>query len=293
MRSRAWAIGGGVILLLLAGCGANGQTSAAAVVNGHTISATAYKNEFTALRIQTANTAGYDACALKQLAASCGLIKERALNTVIDNELIREYAAAHGISVSSQEAARQWAVVYQDRFHDDKAVLRAFLKVQHTTEAELRASLANDELRQKVMYAVTGNLGGMSKAVRLAKFTANKRSILHQVISLIHHGNGLPHVVQYLRSVSGPVCSETQCGDLGWVPYAFIPASRRSLETHPVGFILGPQPDGTQYSAYLVEARDSAYQPTTNQQYLRREQLFIPWLVRQQHRAKVKRYIAI
>lgn len=293
---RVWALLG--LVLVLAGCGGgSGGTSVAAAVNGNNIPMEQYNSELNSLRVQERDAIGYDVCLIKQLASACGIIKQRSLNILIDNELIREYAHKHGLSVSQDESARQWTQVFKVHFHNSTAVEAAFLKHQQISESDIRRSLMADLLQQKVEFDVTQSLSRFSKAVRVGKVVAVGKSELAQVRSLIRSGVGFAGIANYLRHTSrsslGCASTTVVCGDLGWTPYAFIPPNRRALITARDGSILGPYREQQDWQFLKAEAHSSHYFLTSKQLFTRRQQLFLQWLQRQQKRARITRYVAV
>jgi hypothetical protein len=121
VKLRALALSG--LALLLAACGSAGAASnPAAVVNGHAIPMEAYNAAFHQERAQQAGIAGYDVCTIKSLAPACSLIKQRSLNDVIDAEIVREYAAQHGITVTPAEDNSRWLGAFRQRFDSRKDV---------------------------------------------------------------------------------------------------------------------------------------------------------------------------
>lgn len=293
MKLRAWAFL--ALGLLAAGCGANAAAKPAAVVNGHAIPMALYTSDFRSQLAQSVDQTGYNVCGIKQLAAACGLVKQKALNDVIDAELVREYAATHGIRVTAQDAQRQWADVFRVRFDNRPAVVQAFVRRVGISESDLRRSLRNDLLQQRVMYAVTRHLTVTDRAVRIGQIVTVSRKELQHAQKLLAGGSTFPEVVNFLQHTSLRGCgqSQTSCGDLGWVPYSFIPPSRRKLETAPVGSVVGPIQEGSEYALFQIEARAAHYQLTSKQVYAKRTQVFVTWLQKQQQQAKVQRYVTV
>ncbi|MGH2444356.1 MAG: hypothetical protein ACRDFX_14475, partial [Chloroflexota bacterium] len=115
---------------------------------------------------------------------------------------------------------------------------------------------------------------------------------LKDVQYLLRHGTAFGTVIAHLKVVSVHGCKVVQCGDLGWVPYDFVPPNRRMLETAHNYAIVGPLAGQGYWDFYLVEAHNPKYVLSARQLYTRRTLLFQKWLQRQEHRANVKRYVA-
>src|SRR5690348_10263595 len=93
-------------VLGLAGCGAStGGSSAAVTVNGQSISMAAYNKEFSYDRVAAEDNYSFDVCSTKKTAPLCAQVKRTALNDLIGNTLVDQYAAKHQISVSNAEFA--------------------------------------------------------------------------------------------------------------------------------------------------------------------------------------------
>lgn len=285
------------LVALLAGCGVGSSGGNAAVVNGNAIPMEQYASEFQTQRVEAQDSTGYDVCRIKQLAPACSVIKQKALNIVIDNELVREYARKHGLTVTAAESNRQWIEVFKTRFHNQVQVEAAFLKHLGISDSDLRRSLRDDLLQEKVEVAVTSTLSPITSAVRVGQIVAATASELKQVKALIKAGVGFPGIANYLRHTSRSTlgCASTTvlCGDLGWTPDAFIPPDRHALITARDGTILGPYRELHDWLILKAEAHSTHYLMTAKQLFARRQQLFLKWLQVQQRRAKVTRYVAV
>jgi hypothetical protein len=163
--------------LLVAGCGGSSSAGRAAVVNGHDVPMHAYDVAFTTRRIQEIDSGGYDPCIVKNTDAACALLKQQALDAVIQQELIREYAGAHNISVPQADLNRQWNLVVKQKFGGVQAALNAWLRRLHQTSQDLKDSIENDLLQQKVTYAVTGTMPSITPGIRVAVIEAKLPSL--------------------------------------------------------------------------------------------------------------------
>jgi hypothetical protein len=258
-----------------------------------------FTSEVHSERAQQLSQSGYDPCDAKYGAAGCSLIKQQSLNTLIDRELIREYAAKHHITVAAADVQRNWKQIFKSRFNGQQAVLDAFLKRTGQTEADLRASLKNTQLEQIVLGTVTQSMPTIVPAIRVARLVAADKAELQIVRNLLRKGTAFVKVAAYLRKNSPKGCGQStqQCGEIGWVPLAFVPSYIGQLKTAPAGSLVGPlrQAVGQQveYQLYKVEARATQYQMTPSQTYHMRQIVFEQWLQKQQAKAQVKRYVTI
>jgi hypothetical protein len=314
---------------LVTGCGSSSSNNAAATVNGHDISMADYTAAFHVQRAEAASSAGYDVCSVKDLATPCNILKQQSLEGLIQAELIREYAAKHGISLTQAEIQANWAVVFKARFDSRQDVLRAWLRHIGESEQQLRDSLKADLLRQKVMYSVT-SVPATVPGVRIAHLIAASSDELKLVQGLLQRRTAFGQIVRYLDQNSKSGCGEANqqqqqqqasqqqssvggisgqptnpdfgstaigCGDLGWVPDALLPTKYAQLRTAPVGNVVGPLRTvvvgNPEYDFFLVELRDRHYPLTGAQSAFLHVKLFNAWLQQQEARAQVTRYIQV
>jgi parvulin-like peptidyl-prolyl isomerase len=293
VKLRAWALP--ALALVLAACGSSGggQPAAAAVVNGHQISMEAYTAEFHQQRAAAIGSYGYDVCSIKQMTSLCNALKQKALNSVIDGELVREYAAKHGITVTPAEDSVRWKQVFLNRFDNRKDVESAWLRNEAISEADLRRSLHQDLLEQKVIYAVTAGLSPYQPSVRIAQITSTSQSEEKQIQGYLKRGVPFLQAAAVARGSKLPGCSVGPCGDLGWTADALVPADGRRLLTAPVGTVIGPLRGQTEVLFFQVEARSPHYKLNNRVLYSLRQLKFTAWVEQQQKLAKVTKHVAV
>jgi SurA N-terminal domain len=283
-----------LVLLLagtIAGCGSS-SSNRAATVNGHDISMTSYNQEVRYDCVNAASQYGFDVCKDKGTKFVTDSLKKSSLEALIQVELIQEYAAKHHIAVSALDFNRNWTIIYQTKFGSAK-VLKAFVSRYGMTVADLKTRLRNDLLKQRVEAVVTAKTPAQTVAIRLARLqTLNKGGNL-LVRNLLRLGKTFPQIaVQLGTNTLGPC--KTGCGDLGWIPIAFLPTYQSNLATARVGKVVGPlalQQSGFEY--FQVEARDAHYTMTTQQQSTMRNKVMAQWLSQQEKRATIKRFTAV
>jgi hypothetical protein len=286
------------LALAMSACGGGGSSGsgAAATVNGHDISLAAYNQAFYQKRVETADAQGYDPCSVKDLAPACALLKRQALQSLIDRELVREYAARHQLSVSQAEFAAEWAVVLKQRFDDRQDVLSAYARRMHTTEAQIKQGVTDDLLQEKVVYDVTRSMSLITPAVRLGIIRAGSRKEMRQILLQMKRRPGFFHEAYALSLKPTSPCSQSQtpCGDLGWTPTAFIPPNEKTLTTDPPGSLVGPYGLGQEIDVYFIEFRNPRYRMTSRQAFaMRSEVLFPRWLKQRERAAKVTKHVEV
>lgn len=295
MSKRHVSILAAVLGLLIAGCGTPslGASSDAATVNGRHISMTAYKMQVTyKRRLAAIGNGDVDPCTVKVDKPICANIKQTALNDLINEELVSEYAAKHHIAVSNPEFAAQWAQVMTARFHNNKPVMRLWLKHFGLSEPALKIMVRDDLLSQKVMYAVTQpKMPATVPAVRLARIVVQTPAQMKQVHAMLKH-ESFVQVGSVLTLNQSSLCYQNKCGDLGWLPDKFLSPDERRAATAPAGTLIGPLSSQVGLTLLQVEGHLATYHMTTAQQLSWRQQLFTAWLTQQRQHANVHRYVA-
>lgn len=282
----------GIALLGLAGCGigAGAGQDVAATVNGRAIARATYRQALNVERQRQAAQTGFDACATRGMGVLCSQWKRQALDTLIQNELIREYARRQGITVTNAESTRYWRTVYRRNF-GSKRVLRTFLMRNGETYAYLRASLDADLLRSKVLYPITRSMSPYAPAVALGLVSVRTRKALKLARRLIRQGLPFQGVIADMIG-QRTACLPNGCVELGWVPYSFLPPGVDAVKTASIGSVVGPIVYQQAFDLYKVWNRTPRYRMTPQQQYTRRVQLLNQWLRRQERKARIKRYVA-
>jgi parvulin-like peptidyl-prolyl isomerase len=267
---------------------------AAASVNGHAISLSTYAKQVRYKRYTTEEgTGGIDVCQAKIYASLCTQLKRTVLNTLINDELIREYAARHHISVSNQEFATQWAAVFKSRFHASTPVLRIYARELGMTPSDFKEMTREDALQQKVMYQVTREMRTTVPAVRLARIVVSSSAQVRKVEAQYRRGASFFAIARSLLSKPRSQCQQQGCGDLGWLPVAFVPPQQKSIVSARPGSLQGPFTSQQGFTLLLVEGHDPHYAMTAQQQLSMRQQRFDRWLAQQEQHAEVRRFVAI
>jgi hypothetical protein len=259
--------------------------SVAAVINGHSVPIPAYRlNLIVAQR--------------RAPTQSLAAVEKQAKQETIYNELIRQYAATHGIHVTAAEIAAQ--VQQQVRGLGSQAKFRQALAQQlGITVAQYRELVGIDLLAQKVEREVARVKGVYTDAQAKAK--------AEQILNQLRHGADFATLA---RKFSGDTGSAAKGGDLGDVfPGQTVPpfdhaAFHAPLKTYvlvhssygyhivevlsrglvnPPGLPHGPKRLGAHVRHILFST--SASSP---QQQQEQTTAFIAWLQQQQKQATIK-----
>jgi hypothetical protein len=293
LSKSVYAIALSILVTILAGCGSNSSQSSepAARVNGHDISMAAYTREVIFKRL-TDTSVGVDVCVPKSLADLCHKLKQTVLSDLINNEIVHEYARAHGIVISTAEFDRQWAQVFKNKFHGDNAVLNDYAKGIGYSVAEIRGTVWDDLLQQRVLYRVTQHMRTVGAATTVSELSVGSEAELHQIDALLKKGTSFAAIAHQLVSTKGQVCYQAACGVPLVVPDAFVPRAQYAIVTSRVGSIVGPFSSQQALTLIQVRAHYQKYPFTTAQVYSLRQQQFSSWLAQQVRRANVQRYAA-
>ena len=148
-----------------------------------------------------------------------------------------------------------------------------------------------DMLRNQVMYRVTVHMSPYADQVKISRIFVRNKKELHSVQLLLRTNHSFNQVASTLSHNLSSLCAKTQCGDLGWIPDAFVPAAQRSIVTSHDGSIVGPLVSQGGYSLFQVEAHHKHLLMTSKQQLSMRQQLFAQWLSQQRRKATIHRYV--
>jgi len=285
--------------LVLAACGSSSnapgtQSRPAATVNGSAIPMGAFNKQVWVQRVQAARSpSAMDPCSEGQnFVGLCQQLKQNALDVLIDQELVDQYAKQHRITVSDADFNRQWTIIVKDKFHGDNAVLRAFARGQHLTVADFQSFEREDMVRQAVLGRVTKNMSLRWPSTRLSRIVVSDQHGLKNIQSLLKAGRSFNYVAYLLRANQRSMCAQQACGDLGWIPNVFVPAAEQSAATARPGTILGPYASQSGYTLVQVEAHQSHYLLNVNQEIAMRERIFARWLAIERSHATIHRYVA-
>jgi hypothetical protein len=277
--------------VVIAACGTtNAQTQPAARVNGHPIPMALYNREVVFKRVSSEADSGIDLCAPKIYAGLCHQMKVTVLNDLIGNELVREYAQRHGISVSTAEYQRQWSEVFSNRFHSDSAVLKAYARHTGLEVTDIKNEVRDNLLQQKVMYAVTTSMPTSGPQTLMSRIVVSSEAELKNVRAELARGVPFLVVAKQLALKKNSACSQVGCGQLGLLPNALLPATQKAVGTAKPGSVEGPYPTQTALTLLRVDAHYQKKTYTEQQVYSLRQQLFARWVAAQIRHASVQRY---
>lgn len=275
--------------LALSACGSSSKP--AATVDGHDISMTAFHQQVYYKRQATVDSGGTDQCQPGSPAAVCGALKSGALTDLIDNQLVQEYADKNHISVSQADFDREWSQIWKVRFQHNPMLLTAFAKRMRISEADVKARVKQDMLRQAVLNHVVPSTFNAAPAIRAASIYVSTQKQANTVHAELGSGTQFLTVARNLSLNKKSACATAGgCGDAGWVPTALLPPYQRFLLKEKAGVPLGPFRLQQGYVFYEVEGISTHFAMTANQQAALRGLAFSRWLVQQEQHSNIKRY---
>ncbi|MGI8824482.1 MAG: SurA N-terminal domain-containing protein [Chloroflexota bacterium] len=277
---------------LLAGCGSSAQP--AATVNGRDISMSAYTKQVAYKCAMTSTSfQGLNVCQGKDVTGLRKKLRQTALNTLIDEELVRQYARTHHISISQSDFGTAWTVYYERKFRRNYPVLKNYAKGVGLTVPDIKNMVYFDILQQRVLYGVTKNMPIQVPATRMGQVVITSQGQITTLRRSLDSGQSFLSVAGAIAKKNHTQCAQVECGELGWLPDAFLPANERQVRTAPGGTLVGPYPIQTGAIVIYVERHVPNYPLDAKQQFAMRQQVVFPrWLAQQAQSAKVHRYVA-
>lgn len=275
--------------LAFSACGSSSKP--AATVDGHDISMSAYHQQVYYRRQVAIDSGGTDQCQAGSPAAVCGALKSSALTDLIDNQLVQEYADKHHIVVSQADFDREWGQIWKVRFQHNPMLLAAFAKRMHISEADVKARVKQDMLRQAVLNTVVPSTFSAAPAIHAASIFVSTQKQANGVRSQLQSSTPFLTVARALSRDKKSSCATAgTCGDAGWVPTALLPPYQRFLLKEKIGVPLGPYRLQQGFIFYEVEGISKHFATTANQQVALRGLAFSRWLARQEQHSNIKRY---
>ena len=263
--------------------------SVAATVNGHPIDTASYRLYLNFFTRESAAQGG----------ASMKTLSQLAMNNVIQNEIVREYAVAHHVSVSSAELNRRISV-YRKQNHGEKGFER-WLASLGLDPSSFRTLIAASLLRDKITPQVAPVPAAHARHILVGLHIPGKpnrsdgvaRARANQLLTQLRHGADFATLA---RKNSDDVGSAQHGGDLGMVyPRETVPPFDHAVFTLPLHQLALVR---SQLGYHILEvlSRVKVARPSKNaaqQQLLQQaeQQQFQVWVSRQMKAASIKRIV--
>ncbi len=263
----------------------------AAVVNGHNIPMSTFKTLLVATQREYAGQSG----------VTLARIQNQVMNQVIGNEIVREYAAAHHISVPATQADARVASSLKSA--GSRAHFDAQLAGLGLTESSYRSLLAQNLLVEKVastLFPMNKETAAHVRHIlisphpqgkKITRTDAQARQLAESLKSRITHGASFAKLAKQYSDDPG---SAAKGGDLGQVfPGQMVPPFDKatfSLPVHQVAVVK------SQYGYHVIEvlSRGPARIPAGDTQAQQaaqaaQAQQFSKWAQAQEKKATIKK----
>lgn len=265
--------------------------SVAAVVNGHSIPTSTFR--------------AYLDFAAKQSAGQPGVtnkvLGQQTMTQIIDNELIRQYATAHGLAVSSSDYNTQVQKIQAaqggpqgfTRWESQLGLTPSSFKIL------LTASLLGQKVESRVVSIPSADARHILIGTNLPNKTTRKPAVAkakaEQVLQQLQHGASFASLA---KKYSDDTASAKLGGLLGTIyPNEMVPAFDHAVFTLPLH---KPTIVQSQYGFHIVEvlSRTQHSKPPTSQTALQAYQQaqqpkFQAWLKTEASHATIKRLVTV
>ncbi|GAC1515236.1 MAG: hypothetical protein NVS2B16_23300 [Chloroflexota bacterium] len=219
-------------------------------------------------------------------------LQKTALNNLIDEELVREYAQKHNLQVSQQDFNNEWNAVYAKKFRRNMPALKNYARKVGLSVDDVKNIVRDDMLQQRVLGAVTLNMPVNVPATMEGRMVVGSAAQAAAVQKDMSHGIPFIRILVPLSKRYKNMCAQVGCGDRLWTPNAFLPANQQAVATAPPSSLVGPFSLQGGLLLIFVEKHAKNYPLTPSQEYSLRQQVFARWVSRQAAQAHVQRYVA-
>lgn len=259
----------------------------AAVVNGHNVPMSQFKTLLVATQREYAG----------QSTVTMAQIENQVMNQVIGNEIVRQYAAAHHISVPAAQVNARVSTSLKGA--GSKAHFDAQLAGLGLNEATYRSLVAQNLLVEKVANALfpIKPKKEMAAHVRhiliaphpqgktITRTDAQAKKLADSILNKLNHGASFAALA---RQYSDDPGSAAKGGDLGQVfPGQMVPSFNNAVFSLPVHHLAVVK---SQFGYHIIEvlSRGKALVPAGNAQSLQQQE-FSKWAQAQEKKATIKK----
>lgn len=254
-------------------------SAAAAIVNGTPIPRAAYQRR---LEIQKALIQGFDLRSPQGRAIEAQLAVD-TLNQMIDVELLRQAAAARGISVTPAEIDQRLNAPADG---EAWAVMRSALSQQSVDPEYFRTLIEQQLLSERMMSAVVTDVPATAEQVRLRRIAIETDEDARAALADLAAGTDFAQIAQ-TRSIDPE--SRARGGDVGFYPQGILaPEVEQIAFSLPVGGVSQPLKTPLGYEVIQVVERSPNRPVPPEFQQLIRERRFSEWLKQLRAQASIE-----
>ena len=257
----------------------------AAIVNGQYIFLAEYEK-----RVAQDQEALFDQGVDPNTEEGQGYLREARtalLEGMIDTALIEQGAAGLGVTLADAELDAQ--VQSSIEAGGGEAAFEEWLQVTGQTRDDFKEQLRQALLTQRVMEAVTAEIGETAEQVHIRHIAAESEQAALEIRTMLLEGADFAALA---RDRSVDLATKDSGGDMGWFPRGFVAPE---LENVAFGLRPGQLSDviqlGEAYHIIQVVEREAAHPLPPDVQLDLRLALFDQWLAEQRASATIERFV--
>lgn len=209
------------------------------------------------------------------------------LEGLIDAVLIEQGGAALGITVADGEVESQ--VEADIAAGGGQAAFDEWLQAVGQDRADYTDMLRQSMLTQRVMEAVTAQVGTEAEQIHARHILADSEETAQQILTMLQQGSDFAALA---REYSLDLASKDNGGDLGWFPRGLVPPEleNAAFALQP-GQVSGVVQLGEGYHVIQVVERDAAHPLSPEVQLDLKLAMFEQWLEELRVSAVIERFV--
>lgn len=220
-------------------------------------------------------------------AADDAALRAQILDTLIEQELIRQAASEMGVNISAADIDAEMESLQAAVGESDVESWESWLESNGYTDAEMRAELENSLITRRVIDAIAAQLEGDVAQVRARHILVETEDAAIAALQRLQNGEDFAELAAEL---SVDMMSRDLGGELGW----FIREELTDPQLADVAFsldegaIAGPVQSSIGY--HIIQTLEKAEQPIeAERRPLLLQTLFEQWLIEQYENASIQR----
>jgi parvulin-like peptidyl-prolyl isomerase len=214
-------------------------------------------------------------------------MRQDVLNSMIEMVLIEQNSPALGVQVTGEELETQ--IEADIAAFGGEAAFQEWLAATGQTREDLEQMLRESLLTQRVIEAVTSDVGDTAEQVHARQIVVDNAATADEILAQLAQGADFAELAR--QHSLDEVTKETG-GDLDWFPRGMIAAElEEAVFALQPGEYSEPIPIGEMHHILFVVERDAARPLTPDQKLFLQQDQFERWLAEQQMTAIVERFV--
>lgn len=214
-------------------------------------------------------------------------MRQDVLDSMIEMALIEQNSPALGVQVTDEELNAQ--IEADIAAGGGEADFEEWLAATGQTRDDFREMLRESLLTQRVIEAVTADLGDTAEQVHARQIVVDSSAAADEILAQLAQGADFAELA---RQRSLDEVTKENGGDLDWFPRGMIaPELEDAVFALQPGEYSQPIPIGEMVHIVFVEERDAARPLTPDQQLFLQQDRFERWLAEQQMTAVIERFV--